>query len=66
MRSSDWTSTTEVPTLCDSNASPECILKPFEWALEAFTDKTNYGGEIGLARDGHVIVGPYNEDGETW
>ena len=61
MKPSAWTSTTEVPTLCDSNASPECISKPFEWALEAWKgDTTDFGGEVGLARDGHVIVGPYN------
>ena len=64
--SSAWTSTSLVPTLCDSAASPECINKPFEWALAAWTDKANYGGEVGLARDGHVIVGPYNGDGELW
>ena len=64
--SSAWTSTSLVPTLCDSAASPECISKPFEWALAAWTDKANYGGEVGLARDGHVIVGPYNGYGELW
>lgn len=26
----------------------------------------NYGGVYGLARDGHVIFGPYNSDGELW
>jgi len=66
MKSSTWTSTTEVPTLCKSNAHPDCTSKPFEWALAAWTDKTDFGGEVGLARDGHVIVGPYNADGELW
>lgn len=26
----------------------------------------NYGGIYGVARDGHVIYGPYNADGELW
>lgn len=26
----------------------------------------DYGGVYGLARDGHVIFGPYNSDGEVW
>lgn len=26
----------------------------------------NFGGIYGLARDGHVIFGPYNSDGEVW
>lgn len=26
----------------------------------------NYGGTWGLAKDGHVIYGPYNADGELW
>ena len=66
MKPSTWTSDTLVPTLCDSNASPDCVNKPFEWALASWTDKSNFGGEVGLARDGHVIVGPYNADGELW
>ena len=66
MKPSAWTSTSEVPTLCNSSASPECVSKPFEWALQAWTDKTNFGGDVGLARDGHIIVGPYNADGELW
>ena len=66
MKPSSWTSTTDVPTLCDSKASPECVSKPFEWALASWSDKNNFGGEVGLARDGHVIVGPWNADGELW
>jgi hypothetical protein len=26
----------------------------------------NYGGVIGIAKDGHPIYGPYNENGELW
>lgn len=66
MKNGGWTSTTTVPTLCKSAASPECVAKPFEWALEAWIETNNFGGDVGLARDGHVIVGPYNADGELW
>lgn len=31
-----------------------------------FIYRSNYGGMIGIAKDGHVIYGPYNKDGELW
>lgn len=35
-----------------------------------FEDKwiatANYGGVTGIAKDGHVIYGPYNGNGELW
>ena len=31
-----------------------------------FIYHNNYGGSIGIAKDGHVIYGPYNKDGELW
>jgi hypothetical protein len=30
------------------------------------TDDGTYGGFYGLAKDGHVIYGPFNASGETW
>ena len=32
----------------------------------AYKDTTNNGGMLGLARDGHIIVGPYNGSGSSW
>lgn len=32
----------------------------------SWTDSSDYGGVYGIAMDGHVIVGPYNENGELW
>lgn len=32
----------------------------------AYAGKCSNGGMIGLARDGHIIVGPYNADGHEW
>jgi len=31
-----------------------------------WTTTTNYGGIFGIAKDGHLIFGPYNENGELW
>jgi len=44
----------------------DCKDYPWSWGTRAWTDNTSYGGDVGLARDGHVIKGPYNEDGELW
>lgn len=56
------TGTTGAPTECDEN--------PWLWMARTTSSgwptKDNYGGILGLARDGHVIVGPYNEAGELW
>ena len=64
MKPSDWTSTTLVPTLCKDD--DDCKDEPFDWALKSWTTTTGYGGDVGLARDGHVIKGPYDENGELW
>merc|ERR1711862_981828 len=48
------------------NNYDSCLTDPFGYALWAFPDKANYGGDFGLARDGHVIKGPYNAQGELW
>jgi hypothetical protein len=52
------TSTTAKPPQC--NSSQSCISHVDTWSIQGWTDKTNYGGVYGLARDGHVIYGPYN------
>lgn len=67
MQPSDWTSTTLVPTMCAGDSdNKDCIDNPVDWAATSWTTTTNYGGDVGLARDGHVIKGPYNGDGELW
>lgn len=64
-----------VPELCDPQDTREnvyCLTNDsiYEWALATFSNSvdaaSNNGGDVGLARDGHVIKGPYNEDGELW
>lgn len=37
------------------------ILYKSQW-----TSTDNYGGMYGIAKDGHIIYGPYNEWGEIW
>jgi len=34
--------------------------------LQGWSNTTPYGGVYGVARDGHVIYGPYNAKGEIW
>lgn len=34
--------------------------------LATWTSTDNYGGVYGIAKDGHVIYGPYNRWGEIW
>lgn len=31
-----------------------------------WTSTSNYGGIFGIAKDGHLIFGPYNANGELW
>ena len=53
------------PTLCKDE--PACLQDPFTYAKMAPAYQVNRGlTDIGLARDGHVIKGPYNADGELW
>lgn len=68
MKPAAQTSITQIPTMCDTSDSDydDCTSNPLTWARRSWTSKTSYGGDVGLARDGHVIVGPYNSSGETW
>jgi YHYH protein len=56
-------STTVKPALCNSSSS---CLDFTSFMYGGWKDTTNYGGVYGLARDGHVIYGPYNKKGELW
>jgi hypothetical protein len=45
----------------------DCAEDVIKFALkQGFTDTTNYGGIVGIAKDGHLIYGPYNESGREW
>lgn len=64
MQASQYTSTSVVPGLCDDVDA--CKDYPYNFGRGSWTTKSGYGGDVGIARDGHVIKGPYNKDGELW
>ena len=60
-----WASTTVAPDMCKDNMA--CHLDPMTYAINAaFTDTSTYGEIIGVTKDGHLIYGPYNSNGELW
>lgn len=46
----------------------DCYSDPLTYAVEYFTSSNGYNTlkPIGIAKDGHILWGPYNEDGSTW
>ena len=57
-------SKTEKPDICINDS--DCLEHVGSWATLGWTNDEPYGGIYGIARDGHVIYGPYNKDGELW
>lgn len=56
-------STSAKPGLCGTGTGTACLDNDYmltDWPT------ADYGGIYGLARDGHIISGPYNADGELW
>ena len=68
-----WSDSTG-PALCKDEANCVDLTKTATFVSTsssnsqtgAYADKCSNGGMIGLARDGHIIVGPYNDDGYAW
>jgi len=60
------TSTTVKPGHCYDDSATDCVDDAHVWSRQGWTETSNYGGVYGIARDGHVIYGPYNGDGELW
>ena len=64
-----FSSQTEAPVLCADSANDECMSDPSSYVttkanagqVSPYADTNDYGGVVGLAKDGHVIVGPYNK-----
>ena len=59
------------PPLCAE--TPGCTAAPGTFTLTAANagqtpayTKANWDEVIGIARDGHMIIGPYKSDGSTW
>ena len=63
-----FASQTQAPNMCkDTDA---CKNAPMTWAIDnGFADTSMYGTNaniMGVAKDGHMIWGPYDENGELW
>jgi len=63
--SASMTSSTVKPGYC-YDTTVDCVSNGHVWSRQGWTDTSNYGGVFGIARDGHVIYGPYNASGELW
>jgi hypothetical protein len=59
-------SKTTIPGKCIDNSG--CVDNALEWGrMDGWADTYgNFGGIVGVAKDGHPIYGPYNENGEVW
>ena len=64
-------SDSESPALCRDTSN--CASDPANFTLNnalssqtVFYSASTWDSPIGLARDGHVILGPYNSAGNTW
>lgn len=58
--------TTTIPAAC-IDLGDDCSENALTWALnDGWADTADFGGMVGIAKDGHPIYGPYNEDGELW
>ncbi len=53
-------------TNCLSDTSTVVATGSVNSQTSAYDDKCHNGGLLGLARDGHIIVGPWNKDGHHW
>ena len=47
--------------------SEQCMSNWSEMVLEqSFFSKAKNGGILGIAKDGHLLVGPWNDEGGQW
>ena len=57
--------TSTAPGLCNDDST--CLKQPVTFATNQVSSSTlPYSTAMGLAKDGHIIVGPYNSSGELW
>ena len=58
-------SKTDAPGVCMD--SEQCMSNWSEMVLEqSYFSKAKNGGILGIAKDGHLLVGPWNDEGEQW
>ena len=56
-----------MPGKCKDADNDSCVRQPVTYGLDGITSTdVPYGTPLGLAKDGHIIVGPYNDKGELW
>ena len=64
---SSWTafSATDAPALCRDS---DVCMNDLTTAITdvGYFSKANNGGVIGVAKDGHLLVGPWNDNGDLW
>ena len=66
MKPSSKTSTTQAPSMCEKEVNcKDDNSDAFAFAL-SLSQIAKQVVPVGLARDGHMIVGPYNASGELW
>lgn len=59
IKGNGWASTTTSPNMCINDE--KCRDDPVQFAINAaWTDTQTYGKILGIAKDGHMIIGPYN------
>ena len=57
--------TSAAPGMCIDEAT--CLKQPVTYATGQLSAAAlPYSTAMGLAKDGHIIVGPYNSSGELW
>lgn len=58
--------TKNLPTSTAPGTSTTALLDLGTFMSSTWSQTANYGGVYGIAKDGHVIYGPYNSNGELW
>ena len=66
MKDSTYTSVTTSPEMCVEEDDCADKNQMTEWALDHGFATAVAEEPLGIALDGHIIVGPYNEDGELY
>lgn len=56
----------DTPNRCVDDSTCDQNNGAWKKAISVWSTTSDYGGVVGIARDGHPIYGPYNTDGELW
>lgn len=65
IKGNGWASTTTAPNMCKDDKN--CRTDPISFAInKAWTNTDTFSEVIGISKDGFMIYGPYNSEGELW